>query len=60
MDWTVPKLHDLSNLQQSVAQGACSNGGSFQPSCDVGNIADACSFGDAVGGDGACAAGSAV
>jgi hypothetical protein len=62
MKWTKPKLHDLSNLKESVAQGACADGGSYSAACDVGNIAGSCTFGDAVdnGGGGTCSGGSAV
>ena len=42
MKWTKPKLHDLSDLKQSVAQGACANGDTFGGAdCTVGSFADA-------------------
>ena len=62
MKWTKPKFHDLTGLKESVAQGACSDGGVYSPACDIGNVAGSCAFGDVVddGGGGTCSGGSAV
>ncbi len=59
MKWTDPKLHDLTGLKASVAQGACSAGTLYDPMCNVGVDADTCSDGTTVGGGGSCEAGSA-
>jgi uncharacterized membrane protein YjfL (UPF0719 family) len=59
MKWTKPKLYDLSDLKQNVAQGACAVGGFFGgTSCTLGTLADACPAGNFIG-DTACTAGSA-
>ena len=62
MKWTKPRLHDLSDLKKTVAQGACSTGGLFDPICNVGaEAADTCSSGGVVGNGGTtCSGGSAV
>ena len=62
MKWEKPKLHDLTDLRNTVAQGACSVGGLHQPTCIDGGVADPdCSDGIGVGDDPAqCTGGSAV
>jgi hypothetical protein len=62
MNWTKPKLHDLSDLKKNVAQGACSTGALYDAICNVGAEADSCTTGSVVGtgGGGACSGGSAV
>jgi hypothetical protein len=63
MQWTTPRLHDLSDLRRSVAQGdTCTAGGIFQSVCVTGGVADpTCNDGLTVGGgSAACDAGSAV
>jgi len=60
--WNEPKLHDLSDLRNSVAEGACSAGATYDPLCNVGAVADSCTDGGNVGGSGgtSCEAGSAA
>ena len=62
MKWTKPKLHDLKDLKNIVAQGACSEGGLHQPICITGGVADPdCANGLDVGGSSPeCSGGSAV
>jgi len=59
MKWEKPVLHDLSDLKNSVAQGACSIGINFTAgACDGGLSADDCPNGTAAGID-VCSLGSA-
>ena len=61
MKWTEPKLYDLSDLKNSVAQGACATGSDYGgETCVDGQFADpgGCANGVTVGIVG-CTAGSA-
>jgi len=61
MKWNDPKLRDLRDLKESVAQGACEAGGLHQPTCIDGGVADPdCSDGLGVGGSSDCSTGSAA
>ncbi len=62
MKWTKPEIHDLSDLKNAVAQGACSEGVLHQAACLDGGVADPnCDAGGGVGEEPAdCSGGSAV
>jgi hypothetical protein len=61
MKWTKPKLHDLRDLKEYVAQGACAVGDTFGGAdCTAGSLADNTCVAGALQGQTGCSPGSAV
>jgi hypothetical protein len=62
MKWTEPKLYDLSDLKNLVAQGACAVGTIYDgvPNCTPGNFADVSCVPGSLPGTTLCSEGSAA